>query len=74
MKKRRDSAKVAVAKPRKISTAAELALELSQPSDTPTVVIFGAKTCRMCRMVQPKLEKAAAKAGVPLLYMHYDKR
>lgn len=73
-RKRSDAAAPAVAKPRKISTGAELAHELSQPSDVPTVVVFGAKTCRMCRMVQPKLEKAAAKAGVPLLYMHYNKK
>lgn len=58
-------------KSRKVESAAELALELSKPSERPTVVVFGAKQCRTCRQVQPKLERAAAKAGASFLHMHY---
>jgi thiol-disulfide isomerase/thioredoxin len=70
--KRREAAKTASSKPRKIATGAELRQELSQPTDKPTVVVFGAKSCRMCKMVQPKVERAAAKGGAALLYMHYN--
>ena len=66
--KRREAAKKARAEPRKIATAAELASELSSPADAPTVVVFGAKTCRMCKTVQPRLEKLAKKAGALALH------
>jgi thiol:disulfide interchange protein len=62
------------AKPRKIATGAELARELEQPKDAPTLVVYGAKTCRMCKMVQPLLLKAAAKAGAQMLQMTYNKQ
>lgn len=62
------------AKPRKVATGAELALALAERTETPTLVVYGAKTCRMCRMVQPLLEKVAGKAGVRMLSMTYGKK
>lgn len=60
-------------KPRQVNSAAELALELSKPFEEPTVVIFGAKSCRSCRQMQPRIEKVAKKAGAKLLFLHYGR-
>lgn len=59
--------------PKKVGSAAELALELSMPPAVPTVVIFGAKMCRTCRSVQPKVERLATKMGARVLFLHHDK-
>jgi thiol-disulfide isomerase/thioredoxin len=73
LKRREAAQKARAVAPQKLDTADQLAAALEQ-IDRPTVLVFGAKACRMCRMVQPKLERVAAQAGAKLLYMHYDKQ
>lgn len=37
-----------------------------------TVLVFGAKSCRTCRLVQPKMERMAGRAGARFLYVYHD--
>ena len=59
--------------PRQLHTADELAQLLAAQSDTPTVIFFGAKGCRTCHALQPRLQKIAAQAGATFTYLHYGK-
>ena len=59
--------------PRQLHTTEELAALLAAPFGTPTVVVFGAKGCRTCHALQPRLQKIAAQAGATFTYLHYGK-
>jgi len=57
----------------RLYSAADLRKRLATPSDGPTVVVFGARTCRACRTLQPKMERIAAKADARFLFMYHDR-
>ena len=64
---------IAVAAPRRLLSASELSAALAEPSGgLPTVLLFGAKTCRMCRRLQPQLEKAARDTGARFWHIQHD--
>jgi Thioredoxin len=64
---------VAVAAPRRLLSASELSAALAEPSGgLPTVLLFGAKTCRMCRRLQPLMEKAARDTGARFWHIQHD--
>jgi len=60
--------------PRRLYSASEMqrALEGESRDGCPTVLMFGSKACRTCRVIQPKMEKLTAKAGATFLFMHHD--
>lgn len=59
--------------PERIHTAEELQARLQLTDGLPTVLLFGAKHCRACRMLQPKLERVSKSSGARFLYVHHDK-
>lgn len=65
---------VAVSAPRRLLSASELSAALAEPSGgLPTVLLFGAKTCRMCRRLQPLMEKAARDTGARFWHIQHDR-
>lgn len=60
------------ATPRRIYSRTELSRALSETDGQPTVLVFGAKTCRTCRRIQPKMEQLTRKAGARFLYVYHD--
>jgi len=57
--------------PRRIYSRTELTHQMTNDGQR-TMLLFGAKACRTCRMLQPKMERIAASAGVRFLYVHFD--
>lgn len=61
--------------PRRLYTAGELeaALSSSREKGLSTVVLFGSKACRTCRLLQPKMEALAARAHAGFLFVQHDR-
>jgi len=59
--------------PERIFSRRELQARLAQHGGLPTVVVFGARRCRMCRMLQPKLERLAADGGARFFFLYHDR-
>ena len=59
--------------PERLFLASELRQRLQSSNGVPTVVVFGARTCRACRALQPKMERVAQAAAVRFLYVYHDK-
>jgi len=56
----------------RIRSAIALRLALDAHDGRPTALLFGARTCRTCRTLQPGMQHAAAKAGVRFLYVQHE--
>ena len=64
----------AVSAPRRLLSASELSAALAEPTGgLPTILLFGAKTCRMCRRLQPLMENAARDAGARFWHVQHDR-
>lgn len=50
----------------------QLLAALSSSRGRPTVLLFASKSCRTCRRMQPKIERAAMEAGADFLFVHHD--
>jgi len=50
----------------------ELLAALSSSRGRPAVLVFASKACRTCRRLQPKLERAATRAGADFFLVHHD--
>ncbi|KAL1528973.1 hypothetical protein AB1Y20_010294 [Prymnesium parvum] len=59
--------------PVQVFSSHDLASRLRGGGNLPTLLVFGAKQCRMCRMLQPKLQRLAARRGARLLVVHHDR-
>lgn len=68
------AAEAAVGEPasRRLYTDTELLDVLSEHDGRPTVLVFGAKSCRACRRIQPKLERLAASMGARFYFIYHD--
>lgn len=63
----------AVLAPRRLLSASELSAALAEPTGgLPTILLFGAKTCRMCRRLQPLMENAARDTGARFWHVQHD--
>jgi len=58
--------------PRRVYSGTELVRALDDHGQRPTVLIFGAKRCRACRLVQPQMERLTTKAGANFLFVYHD--
>lgn len=56
---------------RKLRSDAEVTIALGELEGQPTVLLFGARSCRTCRLTQPKLERLAWQSGARFLYVHH---
>lgn len=64
----------AAPEPRQLRSSQELAAVMAAPwTGIPKVVFYGAKGCRTCHALQPKLQRLAAKARAEFVFMHYGK-
>jgi len=64
----------AVLAPRRLLSASELSAALAEPTGgLPTILLFGAKTCRMCRRLQPLMENAARDTGARFWHVQHDR-
>ena len=62
-----------VASPRRLYDGVELRKALARRDGWPTVLLYGSKLCRTCRMIQPKMQQMASTAGAKFLYIHHDR-
>jgi len=58
--------------PRRVFSEAELLSALGDPRGRPTVLVFGSKACRTCRLLQPKMQRSAFKHGARFLFVYHD--
>lgn len=59
--------------PERLFSASELRERLHAGNGIPTVLFFRARACRICHVLQPKLERLVQAASARLLHVWHDK-